>query len=81
MASKDNYVSKAKTVSIRFTSRASIKVSNHGGDSFYTVEACEERVIPDIEGVDIEKERKLLWDTVNQECDLQVEDILKLTKK
>lgn len=71
------YESKAKTTSIRFTSRASVKVN----DSFYTVECTEERVIPDIEGVDIETERKLLWDTVNAECDGQIEDILKTYKK
>lgn len=76
MAKKAEYISKAITTSIRFTSRASVKVS----DSFYTVEAMEERVIPDIEGVDIEQERKLLWDTVNTECDRQIEDILKMAK-
>lgn len=73
----EKYEQKGITTSIKFTSRASVKV----GDSFYTVEACEERLIPAIEDVDIEKERKLLWDTVNTECDLQIEDILKLYKK
>ena len=73
---ENKYESKAITTSIRFTSRASIKIK----DSFYTIEACEERAIPDVEGVNLEEERKLLWDTVNAECDQQLEDIIKLTK-
>lgn len=77
MAKKESYESKAKTTSIRFTSRASVKV----GESFYTVECCEERVIPDIDGINMEEERRLLWDTVNSECDNQIEDILKTFKK
>lgn len=74
---KKIYESKAVTTSIKFTSRCSIKV----GESFYTVEACEERLIPAVEGVDINEERKILWDIVNMECDKQVEDILRTYKK
>lgn len=74
---EEGYAPKAKTVSIKFTSRASVKV----GDSFYTVEACEERTIPDIEGVDVYKERESLWDTVNGECDNQIQEIIKTFKK
>lgn len=74
---KKIYEQKAITSKIQFTSRASIKI----GDSFYTIEACEERLIPAVEGVDIEQERKLLWDTVNTECDAQIADILKTFKK
>ena len=70
-------MSKAKTTSIKFTSRASVKI----GESYYTVEACEERMIPDIEGIDIEGERKDLWNTVNQQCDDQIADILKTFNK
>lgn len=66
-----SYELKAVTTSIKFTSRASVKIN----DSFYTVEACEERVIPMMEGIDVDKERKLLWDTVNAECDNQIQDI------
>ena len=69
------YVSVAKTVSIKCTSRASIKV----GDSFYTLEYCEERMISD--NADVEKERAILWDVVNNECDLQIQDVLKTFKK
>lgn len=67
---KKTYEQKAITTVIRFTSRASIKI----GEAFYTMEACEERVIPDIDGVDLEQERKLLWDAVNLEVDNQLVD-------
>lgn len=77
MATKKKYEQKAVTTSIRFTSRASIKI----GDAFYTIEACEERLIPAVEGVDLEQERKLLWDTVNAECDNQIEDAYKAYQK
>lgn len=77
MANKKEYVSKAKTTSIRFTSRASVKVN----DSYYTVEATEERMIPDLEDIDLIKEKELLWDSVNADVDGQIEDILKIYKK
>ena len=70
------YEQKAITTTIKASSRVSVKIK----DSFYTVEMCEERTIPDLEDVDIEEERKLLWDTVNAECDNQVESILKAFK-
>lgn len=70
--------SKAKTTTIRATSRASVKI----GDNFYTVEYTEERLIPDdMKQDDVKKEREILWDVVNTECDSQIEDILKATKK
>ena len=52
----EEYISKAKTTAIRFTSRASIKYR----DNFYTLECCEERSIPDLPDVDIIKEKELL---------------------
>ena len=64
-----------KITSIRATSRASIKVN----DSFYTVEWCEERSID--ENDNIEEEREKLWDTCNNEVDVQIEDILKSFSK
>lgn len=87
------YEVKATAETIRATSRASVKI----GDSYYTVEYSEERVIPQIEkieavnitgeqhtetldDVDIKKERRDLWDTVNSEVDSQIEDILKTFK-
>ena len=68
---------KAKTTMIRFTSRASVKIN----ESFYTVEACEERMIPDLDEVDIEEERKDLWNTVNQQCDDQISSILEAFRR
>lgn len=70
-------MAKAITTSIKFTSRASVKI----GESYYTVEAQEERTIPNIEGIDIEEERKDLWNTVNGECDDQISSILEAFKK
>ena len=66
------YESKAIVSTIRATSRVSVKIR----DNFYTVEYCEERTIPDVDGVDIEEERALLWDTANAECDNQIEWIV-----
>lgn len=65
----------AETTSIRATSRASIKV----GDSFYTVEWCEERSINPTD--DISEERAALWETCNSEVDSQIEDILRTFQK
>ncbi len=62
-----------KTTIIRATSRCSVKIK----DSFYTVEFCEERQIP--EDANLKEERNALWDTVNTEVDLQIEEILKLS--
>ena len=64
------------TSKISATSRASVKVK----DSYYTVEYSEERVINDIDAIDIRAERELLWDTVNKEVDNQVEQIVKAFK-
>ena len=75
-AKKAEYVSKAVTTKIAISSRASVKVR----ESYYTVEYTEERAISDVTGVDIDQERKLLWDTCNGEVDNQIEDILKNMK-
>ena len=66
-----DYISKAKVNVIRATSRASVKIR----DNYFTVEYSEERTLPDDSSVDIEKERAILWDTVNAECDNQILDI------
>ena len=71
---EEQYESKAIITSIRATSRASMKIR----DNYMTVEYTEERMIPAIEGVDIEQERALLWDAVNDECDNQMEIIAKM---
>lgn len=71
-----NYEPKAIITTIKASSRASCKIR----DNYYTVEYCEERVIPDVEGVNIHEERVHLWDTVNNEVDSQIADILKTFK-
>ena len=76
MMETEKYESKAIISSIKATSRASVKI----GDSYYTMEYCEERIIPDDENINIEEERRLLWDTVNIEVDGQIEDALKTFK-
>ena len=68
--------SKAIITKISATSRASVKVR----DNFYTVEYSEERAIPDGIDIDLDAERQMLWDTVNSECDNQIEEILKTFK-
>ena len=73
MSTDTNYESKAITTQIRATSRVSAKI----GDDFYTLEFTEERTIPDVEGVDLEKERELLWDDVNYSVDTQLQDTIK----
>ena len=73
MSNDTNYQSKAITTQIKATSRASVKIR----DNYYTVEYTEERTIPQVDGVDLEQERELLWDTVNAECDNQISDIIK----
>ena len=65
------YEPKAKTTTIKVSSRASVKIR----DNFFTVEYSEERIIPDIDDVNIESERAILWDVVNAECDTQVQEI------
>lgn len=77
MAENNKYESKAIVKSITASSRASIKIK----DSFYTIEFSEERMLPDgLTEEEIAKERKLLWDTVNRECDSQIEDIYSMFK-
>lgn len=66
------YESKAKTTKIVATSRASIKIK----ENFYTIEYSEERSIPDIEDVDLEAEKKILWDSANATVDDQIQSIV-----
>lgn len=65
------YKQKAVTTKIIATSRASVKIN----DNFYTVEMSEERTIPNVSDVDIVKEQKLIWDSVNESVDNQIIDI------
>ena len=74
------YEVKGKTTEISATSRASIKCLVNGRECFYTVEHMEKRTIPDVEGVDLEEERKALWNVVNEVVDYQCKEIIELTK-
>ena len=65
------YKQKATTTKISYTSRASIKLQTRTGDNFYTVEATEERSIPDVDGVDMNEEWHLLCDAVDTIVDNQ----------
>ena len=71
------YETKATVTKISATSRVAVKIR----DNFYTIEYSEERSIPDVEGVDMKKERQMLFDDVNATVDDQVEDIVKSFKK
>ncbi len=71
------YESKAKVVSIKATSRVALKIR----DNYFTIEYAEERTVPDVEGVDIEQERKILFDDVNTVVDDQQQEIYNLFKK
>lgn len=68
-----DYKSKAIVTGIKATSRVAIKIR----DNYYTVEYSEERAIPDVEGVDIEAEQSILFDSVNAVVDAQAEDIIR----
>ena len=67
------YEVKGKTTKITATSRCSIKIK----DNFYTQELIEERVLPENEEVDLNKEYEALFNSVNDEIDRQMGDILK----
>ena len=47
------YISKAVPKVIKFSSRASIKITNNGQDHYYTVEYGEERQIDDFNEVNV----------------------------
>lgn len=67
------YESKAKITEITAVSRVALSIKNN----YYTVEYSEKRSIPDVDGVDIESERELLWNDVNATVDNQANEILK----
>lgn len=78
MTENNKYESKALTTTIKATSRQSIKIR----DSYYTIEYSEERLIPqEIQDIDLNAERLLLWDTVNTECDNQIAEIDEMWRK
>lgn len=69
------YEVKGKTTKITATSRCAIKIK----DNYYTIELSEERAMPD-DDVDINKEYKALFDSVNDEVDRQLQDIINTFK-
>lgn len=69
------YKSKATISKIIATSRISKKI----GETFYTLEFTEERILP--EDANVEEERKILWDVVNGEVDNQIEEVYEICKK
>lgn len=72
--SNQNYIQKAIPKTIKFSSRASIKIK----DSFYTFEYGEERQIDDFNEVNLDKEKQLLIDDCNNIIDNQIEEVVKM---
>ena len=73
----ETYESKAVVTEISAVSRVAIKIR----DNFYTIEYSEKRAIPDVEDIDLERERVVLFDDVNRIVDAQAEDIVKSFQK
>ena len=71
------YESKAIITKISATSRVAIKIR----DNYYTVEYAEERSIPETPDIDMEKEKQILFGSVNAVVDEQAEEILKTFRK
>jgi len=66
-----------KTTSIKFTSRASVKI----GDSYFTFESTIEKQCPEeFSEEDYIDAKKLLWDEVNTEVDNQIIEIQECLK-
>lgn len=73
-----SYQSKAKITTISGTSKATVQLNNN----YYSFSYSEERQLPEEDtDVCIERERELLWDTLNAEVDKQIEQIVQLYKK
>lgn len=77
MSNDTNYESRATTTKITATSRVAVKIN----DNYYTVEMSEERELPFAEDINLDAERKLLWDAVNESVDNQVQDIREMFAK
>ena len=72
------YIQKGKTVKIAATSKATVQIQNN----YYSFSYTEERELPqDDNEVNLEMERKLLWETLNAEVDNQIEEITNIYKK
>lgn len=64
-----------KILTIKANSRASVKIF----DNYFTVEYAEERSVDENDNIEVQRED--LWETVNAECDDQVQTIIKTFKK
>ena len=71
------YMPKAKITTIKYSSRASIKVK----DSFYTMEYGEERQIDNFDEVNIDLEKQALIDDCNKVVDDQLQEIIQMSYK
>lgn len=70
-----SYQVKGVPTKIQATSRCAIRIK----DNYYTIELSEERAMPD-EDVDMQEEYKALFDSVNDEVDRQMQEIIKTFK-
>lgn len=66
------YEVKGKTVKITGTSRCAIKIK----DNFYTTELSAERVLPESDDIDLKKEYEDLFNSINDEVDKQMTEII-----
>ena len=71
------YTPKAKPKTIKFSSRASVKIK----DSFYTIEYGEERQIDNFDEVNIDLEKQALIDSCNNVVDNQIQEIVQMAYK
>lgn len=67
-----SYEIKGVPTKITATSRSSIHIK----ENYYTIEASEERTMPESEGIDVEKEFDALFNEVNDVVDKQVKEIV-----
>lgn len=66
------YEVKGRTTKITATSRCALKVK----DNYYTLELSEERVMPEETEVDLNREYEAIFNSINNEIDNQMQDIL-----
>lgn len=70
------YEIKGKTTKITATSRCALKVK----DNYYTLELTEERTMPNDVEIDLDKEYRAVFDSINAEIDNQIQDVLNNVK-
>lgn len=67
---------------ITASSRISFKqITGPNTDAFYTMEFTMTKNVPQIDGIDLEEEKKLLWTEVHNEVDKQVMEVRNMYKK